>query len=350
MSLKLIILSILLTAVQMAKAGDSLPCTDASLLNLKEQLGLVKYSAPSGVVHHSTVIEALRAYFSSEQVKAEICNEIDCEEGFRRAVKDAYKCRLIDKITFNHLKRLDQRVDYMVDNLKLSEDEKVKRKYGNLPPFDDYTKKVNSINDQRKLKTDQAEIDPELEDKLTSLFYRKEKGIKKLSARESLYYRFSRMQINLLSSIFKSHIEIMNAQSGTIEIVKSNGEKVTVPINPEDMYRMSIRLLDLRIDEEGRNGILKGKGVQYGDLILAGLATGELDQEIVKTLITLPELREYHVTTGSKLKAIGMQLGRTALMVNPVTLPFATVGMIIIESIQRKKAYEKSMADKTHMF
>jgi hypothetical protein len=142
------------------------------------------------------------------------------------------------------------------------------------------------------------------------------------------------------------------ALSDQIEELESKleGEITIVPLAVGDIHRLAMNHLENMIEIKRREqGALKNFNGTLADLLVASYITGETDGESLKALLKIKDYQEIHESLLLKTGKFIWTAGRTFLMMNPYTVIPTTLVSVAISAFQKKKEYEKTMAEKTYL-
>ena len=262
-----------------------------------------------------------------------------------------------------------------------------------LPSLINFMSLKNYYQDKRELQSYPRRVDPELLEKMNKLYYRKLEGIGKLSLDEYMYSYYNRIQINRLASILESTINATYSYRGyvileqvstrdqkdKIKQLKTEREKIFEErfydrdrvkqidreitdleqqifenetkhlLGPTDVKNLVMNSLKHVIANEVDKGLLRGRSPRHGDLLMAGYLTGKIDGEVLSAMMDLEDLTEDYVPPMKRFVKIMTMIGKSALMINPYTGPYATIFFVLFDSIKQRDELYRSMADETHL-
>jgi hypothetical protein len=163
----------------------------------------------------------------------------------------------------------------------------------------------------------------------------KARDLDHLSPRERLYILYNPIQIRDLSDIFARTLKIMDAKSADISIQpRDDSTPITVDLSEGEIFRLAIDLMKRNLSQEEQSGLLKGTQPKMIDLIAAGEETGALSGSLVTDVLKIPELNDPKSSILKKTGAILEQMGRIALISNPVTQIYGLVGFMFVDAIE----------------
>lgn len=155
----------------------------------------------------------------------------------------------------------------------------------------------------------------------------------------------------------KTEIDDLNTQlmdlSDQIDELESQleSERITITLDAGDLHRMAMNHLENMIETKMREkgGVLYGFNGTYADLLVAAYLAGEVDAASLKALLQIKDFKEIHESILLKAGKFVWAAGRMYLMMNPYTVIPTTLVSVFVSAMQKKKEYEKTMAEKTYL-
>lgn len=203
------------------------------------------------------------------------------------------------------------------------------------PSIADYRSAADGLATTRKAALGNAseEMSPALTERKP--YPQKARKLSHLSPRERLYLLYNPIQIRDLSDIFTRTLKIMDAKSADISIqLRDDSAPITVDLSEGEIFRLAIDLMKRALMQEEQNGFLKGTQPKMIDLIAAAEETGAISGSLIADVLKIPELNDPKSSMLKKTGAILEQMGRIALISNPVTQIYGLVGFMFIDAIQ----------------
>ncbi len=186
-------------------------------------------------------------------------------------------------------------------------------------------------------------------DKPTKVMSKRKKKGKGLSNRLALYSMYNSFQINMLADEFKKFTERMDLMSADATIVihyKDGRPDETIPLSPQEQYRMAAKLLHKDVEELKLSGIFAGKSPTFDDVILASVETGFLHASELDAAMGVDDVWNPAVSGWTKVVTIVKKYGGTVLMLIPNPISFwAGLALTLAETVITKKTQSAGNPD-----
>ena len=203
------------------------------------------------------------------------------------------------------------------------------------PSISEYRSAADGLGATRKAALGNAseEMSPALTERKP--YPQKARTLSHLSPRERLYLLYNPIQIRDLSDIFTRTLKIMDAKSADISIqLRDDSAPITVDLSEGEIFRLAIDLMKRALMQEEQSGFLKGTQPKMIDLIAAAEETGAISGSLIADVLKIPELDDPKSSVLKKTGAILEEMGRIALISNPVTQIYGLVGFMFVDAIQ----------------
>lgn len=233
---------------------------------------------------------------------------------------------------YEQIEEKENKIDELIRLVTLSSEE-VARVY--------YDKQITKISeDIITLRKEVALFD--LQDQIEKAKTRKQEIYKEIikeeeqSRRTSLY-----MEIKELDELIKTKNEEILSKSTVVKLTHG------------DIYTFTMNWLKQQLHDrkviKSKASQLFGTNASFGDLVMAGFVSGQVDGEVIKAILELPDMHENYQTPIKQALSIGSSIGRMFLTINPITSPYATLAFVLFDALRNKKQMERKRANEAHL-
>lgn len=169
----------------------------------------------------------------------------------------------------------------------------------------------------------------------------------KISPRQELFLKYNLFEIKVLTEILeRTQKRISAAKVSIIVDYDGNGEAdETIAVSPSERYRFAQNMLKLELlKETGPEGFLPHAQVEGPHMIMASSELGFISEDVLKQLISMPELKAKKSEKGKVYLNALWSIGKAGLLAIPGGI-YLALPIVIIESyFQGKKAQEAKNA------
>lgn len=180
-------------------------------------------------------------------------------------------------------------------------------------------------------------------DERTNFVSLKSSSKPKISHRRRLYEQYSYFQIILMGNVIKKLKERMDSNHIDILVYRRDEQLLeTIPLDPMERYRFSVKILQKEMKELTRNSYFAGKAAAYTDILAAAYEIGIVTAIEIDEVAKLEEIWNPKKTLFEKSWTWIKMFGNVATILIPPPFGFIpSLAIVAIEAATKKPEKEE---------
>ena len=171
--------------------------------------------------------------------------------------------------------------------------------------------------------------------------------IKRISARERIFYKYSIEEMQLMASLVEKTLRINFAQSSKIVIHFNDTEQMELEIGPTDQYRLALKIFHKEKERAILSGKLPKEDIKNLDLLASAVEFGIVSKEEIKIILETEGFLRPEISIWKKIGKLFSALGKVAIITSPATQGYGLIAVWLWEELENKDVKTDTT---THLF